>query len=132
MMEGMSIKQFSQLTGITADTLRYYEKIGLLPPVPRTESGIRSYDANSLAWVQLIQQLKASGLMLEEIQEYIRLARAGNATLEKRKSLLFHSRQALQQKLLHMQGLLSKANDLLANYEMVLVPQTNQLVQRAG
>lgn len=132
MMEGMSIKQFSQLTGITADTLRYYEKIGLLPPVPRTESGIRSYDANSLAWVQLIQQLKASGLMLEEIQEYIRLARAGNATLEKRKSLLFHSRQALQQKLLHMQGLLNKANDLLANYEMVLVPQTNQLVQRAG
>lgn len=132
MMEGMSIKQFSQLTGITADTLRYYEKIGLLPPVPRTESGIRSYDANSLAWVQLIQQLKASGLMLEEIQEYIRLARAGNATLEKRKNLLFHSRQALQQKLLHMQGLLNKANDLLANYEMVLVPQTNQLVQRAG
>lgn len=132
MMEGMSIKQFSQLTGITADTLRYYEKIGLLPPVPRTESGIRSYDANSFAWVQLIQQLKASGLMLEEIQEYIRLARAGNATLEKRKSLLFHSRQALQQKLLHMQGLLNKANDLLANYEMVLVPQTNQLVQRAG
>lgn len=132
MMEGMSIKQFSQLTGITADTLRYYEKIGLLPPVPRTESGIRSYDANSLAWVQLIQQLKASGLMLEEIQEYIRLARAGSATLEKRKSLLFHSRQTLQQKLLHMQGLLSKANDLLANYEMVLVPQTNQLVQRAG
>lgn len=132
MMEGMSIKQFSQLTGITADTLRYYEKIGLLPPVPRTESGIRSYDANCLAWVQLIQQLKASGLMLEEIQEYIRLARAGSTTLEKRKSLLFHSRQALQQKLLHMQGLLSKANDLLANYEMVLVPQTNQLMQRAG
>ena len=54
----MTIKEASKLTGVSIDNLRYYERIGLIPPVPRTKSGIRDYDEISIRWIEFIKKFK--------------------------------------------------------------------------
>ena len=61
----MTIGEASEKTGLSADTLRYYEKIGLIPPVPRRENGLRDYGAETIKLVALIQRLKETGMQLE-------------------------------------------------------------------
>lgn len=60
----MNIKEVSQKTALTADTLRYYEKIGLIPPIPRTSSGIRDYNQNQLQWILFAKDLRQAGLSI--------------------------------------------------------------------
>lgn len=74
----MMIKEVSEKTGISIDNLRYYERIGLIPEVPRTSSGIRDYDEVSLFWIDFAMRFKKAGVSLEAIHEYIQLALKGN------------------------------------------------------
>lgn len=60
----MTIKEASQLTGVSADTLRYYERIGLIPAVPRSESGIRNYDETSIGWINFIKCAMKSRILI--------------------------------------------------------------------
>ena len=87
----MTIGEASEKTGLSADTLRYYEKIGLIPPVPRRENGLRDYGAETIKLVALIQRLKETGMQLETIQAYLRLAMLGSSTREERR---VHARRA--------------------------------------
>ena len=73
----MTIGEIAEKTGVSVTTLRYYERIGLLPAVPRNSSGIRVYDESFVSWLELIQNLKIAGMQLEEIIEYIELAKLG-------------------------------------------------------
>ena len=84
----MTIKEFSARTGVTADTLRYYERVGIIPAVPRKAGGVRVYDENFVEWINFVQTLKASGMSLEAIADYIRLAKLGEATCQQRKKKL--------------------------------------------
>lgn len=61
----MTIKEVSNNYDITADTLRYYERIGLIPHVPRNKSGIRDYDEDSCGWIEFIKCMRKSGLSIE-------------------------------------------------------------------
>ena len=74
----MTIKEVAERTGISADTLRYYERMGLIPPVPRTASGTRNYSEEFIDWITFVQQLKGIGMSLEAIVDYLELARQGN------------------------------------------------------
>ena len=69
----MTIAEVSKNYEISADTLRYYERIGLLPPVPRTKSGIRDYDEDSLKWIQLMKCMRKAGVQIEALVEYVAL-----------------------------------------------------------
>jgi MerR family transcriptional regulator, aldehyde-responsive regulator len=80
----MTIKEVSEITGVSIDNLRYYERIGLIPSVPRTESGIRNYDEMSISWVEFVMRFKKAGVSLETIHEYIQLAIKGESTKETR------------------------------------------------
>lgn len=124
----MTIGEISQEIGLSADTLRYYEKIGLLPNVPRDNSGKRNYDENFINWIKFIQTLKNSGMSLNDIIEYINLAKCGNNTYQERKNLLIKSKQILLEKMSNLQSMIEKANYQINNYDNILVPKTDALI----
>jgi DNA-binding transcriptional MerR regulator len=92
----MNISQFSEMTSLSAYTLRYYEKLGLLTNISRNSSGHRSYSRDDLTWVAFITRLKETGMPLEQILEYARLRAQGESTYEQRRILLRQHRDALK------------------------------------
>lgn len=117
-------------TNMSTDTLRYYERIGLLPPVPRNAVGIRNYDEYFVNFINFIKKLKASGMSLEHIIDYIRLAEMGDATIQERKKLLAEAREMLLDKINSLQLVAELADYQLRNYENLLQPETYALLNR--
>lgn len=126
----MTIREFAAKTNMSTDTLRYYERIGLLPPVPRNAAGIRNYDEYFVNFINFIKKLKASGMSLEHIIDYIRLAEMGDATIQERKKLLAEARETLLDKINSLQLVAELADYQLRNYENLLQPETYALLNR--
>ena len=95
----MTIKDVCERFGITADTLRYYEKVGAIPKVVRSQGGIREYDEAALKWVRNAVCLRKAGVSVEAIAEYVRLFNMGGETLEARLELLSKERESLGKQL---------------------------------
>ena len=112
----MTIKEASQVTGVSADTLRYYERIGLIPPVPRNESGIRNYDEASIGWINFIKCMRGAGLPIEALIEYVALCKEGDKTEASRKAILIEQSDILQQRIESLQKTLVKLNYKIDNY----------------
>ncbi|EAF1035286.1 MerR family transcriptional regulator [Listeria monocytogenes] len=70
----MNIKQAADMFGLTVDTLRNYERVGVIPPVHRNESGYRDYKTSDLNWVYLVKNLRNAGLSVESLIEFATLA----------------------------------------------------------
>ena len=84
----MTIKEVSEKYNISQDTLRYYERVGMIPQVHRTGGGIRDYQEDDLGWVELAICMRSAGLPVAVMIEYVRLYQAGDETLEARRDLL--------------------------------------------
>ncbi|ASJ22610.1 MerR family transcriptional regulator [Brachyspira hampsonii] len=112
----MTIAEVSKKTELSADTLRYYERIGLIPEVGRSENGIRNYTDYDLGWIEFSKCMRNSGMSIESIIEYIKLYNKGDSTLEARKQLLVSQRDAMQEKLNELQATLDKLNKKIENY----------------
>lgn len=95
----MTIKDVCERFGISADTLRYYEKVGAIPKVNRSQGGIREYDDVALGWVETAVCLRKAGVSVEAIAEYVRLFGKGDETLQARLDLLSKEREALHRQL---------------------------------
>ena len=80
----MTIKEVSGQYGISQDTLRYYERVGMIPRVTRSASGHRDYQPEDLAWVELAKCLRGAGLTVEAIVDYVRLYQQGTETIPAR------------------------------------------------
>lgn len=126
----MTIREIAAKTNMSTDNLRYYERIGLLPPVPRNAAGIRNYDEYFVNFINFIKKLKASGMSLEHIIDYIRLAEMGDATIQERKKLLAEAREMLLDKINSLQLVAELADYQLRNYENLLQPETYALLNR--
>ena len=113
----MTIAQVSRKYDISPDTLRYYEKIGLLPPVPRTKSGIRDYDETSCGWIELMKCMRAAGVQIEALVEYVRLYQLGDSTREARKALLVEQREQLRARMEEMRQSLERLDYKISIYE---------------
>jgi len=124
----MTIKEAAQRTGISIDNLRYYERIGLIPEVPRTESGIRNYDEMSISWIEFAMRFKKAGVPLEAIREYIQLALQGLSTKEARLEILLEAKAELEKKMHDMQKTLDVVNYKIDTYEQKCEPITNELI----
>ena len=116
----MTIKEASQLTGVSADTLRYYERIGLIPAVPGNESGIRNYDETSIGWINFIKCMRSAGLPIEALIEYVALYKEGSKTEDSRKAILIEQRDILQERMSSLQKTLDKLNYKIDNYELLM------------
>ena len=93
----MTIKEVSEKYDISEDTLRYYERIGLLPKVPRKKSGIRDFDENSCKWIEFIKCMRSAGMRIEALIEYMNLFQEGKKTVTA-KNLLLEQRKILEEK----------------------------------
>jgi DNA-binding transcriptional MerR regulator len=102
METGLTIQQVAKLSGFSIDTLRYYERIGLLEPVGRTESGHRRYTQRDLDWIDLLIRLRNTGMPRAQMVRFAQLRRQGSATLTERRILLEQHQQTLEE---HMQEL---------------------------
>jgi DNA-binding transcriptional MerR regulator len=124
----MTIKEVSEKTGISIDNLRYYERIGLIPAVPRTESGIRNYNDNSLHWIDFVMNFKKAGMPLEDIIEYTKLAMIGDSTKESRLEILKEAKEKIEKKMFELQQCLDIANYKIDNYHEKCGPVTKALI----
>ncbi|MEF3355512.1 MerR family transcriptional regulator [Paenibacillus sp. GYB006] len=113
----MNIKEVAEKFNITSDTLRYYERIGLIPPVPRNDSGYRDYTEIDLNWVYFIKCMRDSGVSVEALIEYVALFQQGAKTILSRKELLIEQRNELAKKIGVMQNTLEKLDDKIDGYE---------------
>lgn len=116
----MFIREMAERTGLTDDTLRYYERIGIIPHVPRKRGGVRVYNDSHVQYIAVIQCLKASGMSLEAIQEYMKLARQGEATANARKGLILATKQQLLANIRKMQAAVREADFQLMHYDTSL------------
>lgn len=91
----MTIKQVSEKYNLSQDTLRYYERVGMIPPVTRTSGGIRNYTPEDLGWVELALCMRSAGLPVEAMVEYVKLSQMGNSTFAARLQLLQEQKEAL-------------------------------------
>ena len=112
----MKIKEISKLYDISVDTLRYYERIGLIPPVTRNESGIRNYSESDCNWVQFAKCMRGAGLSVESLIEYVTLFGEGDKTRAARKEILIEERAKLMERMAQMQETLDKLNWKIDNY----------------
>ncbi|BBF41395.1 transcriptional regulator, MerR family [Lachnospiraceae bacterium KM106-2] len=113
----MTIAQVSEQSGLTPDTLRYYERIGLIPPVGRTQGGIRNYQEEDIGWIEFIKCMRSAGVGVEALNEYMELFRQGPETSQARKKLLLHEREKLVNRIDEMQQTLERMNHKIATYE---------------
>lgn len=95
----MTIKEVSLKFELSPDTLRYYEKAGLIDPVPKTKSGIRDYREQDLNRIEFIKCMREAGIPIEVLKQYLELYQKGEETLEERKKLLSDQREILGNKL---------------------------------
>ena len=113
----MTIAEVSKEFGLTADTLRYYERIGLLPAVNRNSSGNRDYTQEDCRWVQFIKCMRSAGLSIETLIEYVSLFQLGNVTIAIRKELLIEQRKQIFDKIEELQGTLEYLDKKIDGYE---------------
>ena len=113
----MTIKQVCQRYGLTQDTLRYYEKIGVIPPVHRSASGIRDYDEHDLGWGENAVCLRSAGVPVESIAEYVKLYQAGDETFAARRDLLSHVLADLTEQRSQLDAAIQKLTYKVSRYE---------------
>ena len=123
----MTITEVSRKYGVTPDTLRYYERIGLIPPVPRTKGGVRDYDAESCGWVELMRCMRSAGVQIEALIKYVELFRQGEETIEARKAILLDQRDQIVERMAEMQRSLDRLNAKIEGYEQGLPKKERQL-----
>ena len=123
----MTIAEVSKKYELSADTLRYYERIGLVPPVPRNKSGIRDYDEESCQWIELMKCMRAAGVQIEALIEYVALFQQGDETIGARKALLIEQRDQLVERMAEMQRSLDRLNDKIERYDQGLMTKEHLL-----
>lgn len=125
----MKISEASKHCGISPDTLRYYERIGLLPPVNRSDSGIRDYNDLDLRRVEFIKCMRSTGFPLETLIAYYRLVKQGDETIEARKEMLVEQREQLIEKMKEIQKTLDMVDHKLEVYDSILLKREQELVE---
>ncbi|MBP3345425.1 MAG: MerR family transcriptional regulator [Alphaproteobacteria bacterium] len=117
---GYSIGQVAKKTGLTAHTLRYYEKEGLLPFVRKNGSGLRVFSDSDLGWLTLIECLKGTGMPLKGIKQYIDWYMAGDSTLPQRLEMFKEQKSRLLEQMAQLQKHMEKIDYKIAYYEEII------------
>jgi DNA-binding transcriptional MerR regulator len=117
----MHIAQVSEKYKISQDTLRYYERIGLIPPVNRNRGQIRDYTEEDERWVEFVTCMRSAGLSIEVLIEYVALFQQGDKTNETRKALLVEQRDQLAARIRELQKTLDRLNMKIERYDDLLL-----------
>ena len=126
----MKISEVCKKYDIPVDTLRYYEKAGLLPNVKKNSSGIRDYSETDCNWVEFIKCMRGAGLPIEVLKKYIKLFYEGDSTLTERKQILIDERQKLILKGDAIQSTIERLNYKINSYEETIAVREKELLRQ--
>ena len=119
----LTIAEIAARTGLSADTLRYYEKADLISPVARSAGGRRRYAAGDLAWIEFLLRLRETGMPIAGMRRFARLRRGGQATLGERLALLREHRQRLTDHIRRLQASGDALDEKISHYQTLLEDQ---------
>ena len=125
-----TIRQVSELTGLSASTLRFYEKEQIFPPVKRNEAGVRVYQEQDLERISLITCLKNTDMSIRDIKEFVALSAEGDGTLESRWRMMRQHKQAVEQRIAELQGYLQRSNYKVNYYEQACMEGTEARLKK--
>ena len=122
----MTIKEVAEKYDITPDTLRYYERIKMIPEVTRTAGGILDYQESDLQWVELALCMRSAGLPIEAMIEYLQLYQKGDETIPARLELLNNQMEVLKEQRDKIEATMKKLSYKISRYEEAV--KTGRLV----
>jgi DNA-binding transcriptional MerR regulator len=125
----MKIAEVSEQYGLSVDTLRYYERVGLIPPVQRNAGGIRDYNELDLRRVDFIKCMRSAGLPIEVLIDYVALVQRGDETIDARKEILKEQRELLLTRMQEMQKTLDILDHKIEVYENAVLKKEKRIVQ---
>lgn len=123
----MTITEVSEKFNLPPDTLRYYERISLIPRVGRSKSGNRDYNEDDCRWVEFVKCMRGAGLPIEVLIEYVSLFQQGEETRDARKEILIEQRKLLQGRMEDMQKTLDRLDLKISRYEESVLEAENEL-----
>ena len=113
----MTIKEVSEKYDISSDTLRYYERIGMIPEVTRTASGIRDYQESDLSWVELVICMRKAGVSVESLIEYVKMCMQGDTTFSARLHLLQEEKEKLEEQRSQLETAMKRLDYKISRYQ---------------
>lgn len=113
----MTIKEVSEKYDISSDTLRYYERIGMIPEVTRTASGIRDYQESDLSWVELVICMRKAGVSVESLIEYVKMCMQGDTTFSERLHLLQEEKEKLEEQKSQLETAMKRLDYKISRYQ---------------
>ena len=125
----MNIKKVSEQTGISADTIRYYERIGLLPRVTRNKSGVRDFSERDIATLEFVRCFRKAGMSVESLIEYMVLVEEGDGTEGARITLLEEQRDKLAERIAELQSAHDRLNHKIENYQNIILKKEQALFE---
>ena len=123
----MNIKKVSDLTGISADTIRYYERIGLIPPVTRNQSGIRDFTEREIGLLEFVRCFRKAGVSVEALIDYVTLLEEGEGTEEARLAILKEQAEKLDARLEELRAARERLAYKIDNYQEVISQREKEL-----
>ncbi len=124
----MNIAEVAKRFDLTQDTLRYYEKVGLIPRVNRTSGGTRNYNEYDCGWIDFIKCMRNSGVQVDALVDYVRLFEQGDATADERKKILVREHHRIAEQIAEMQRTLDRLNKKIELYEKDVIPAEKELI----
>jgi DNA-binding transcriptional MerR regulator len=125
----MKIAEVSERYGLSSDTLRYYERIGLIPPVNRNQGGVRNYGEIDVMRVEFVKCMRSAGLPIEVLIEYMELVQQGDQTIEARKEILKEQRELLLSRMQEMQKTLDILDHKIEVYENTVLNKEKEMAR---
>ncbi|QFZ23286.1 MerR family transcriptional regulator [Saccharothrix syringae] len=114
-----SIAQAAERSGLSIDTLRYYERIGLVDPPARDSGGRRTYTDDDLSWLAFLTRLRTTGMPIRMMREYAQLRHRGDPTAGRRKQILFEHRASVRSRIAELQSCLDVLEYKISHYEQL-------------
>ena len=117
----MNIKSASDLLGISADTIRYYERVGLVPPITRTTTGIRDFKEHDIEALEFIKCFRSAGVSVASLVDYMSLYQKGDGTIGERLGILEAEKKKIEERLSQLQAALNRLNLKIKHYKDVKI-----------
>ena len=125
----MTIKEVSEMYGLSQDTLRYYERIGLIPTINRSKGGKRDYTEEDCKWIEFIKCMRGAGLPIEALIEYVTLFKQGDETIGARKEILIEQRKVLMEKMEDIKKTIERLDFKIEMYDNKFVKKEQELIR---
>ncbi|RJX38522.1 MerR family transcriptional regulator [Paenibacillus pinisoli] len=131
-MLGYTISQIAEITGLTAHTLRYYDKQGLLPFVDRDKAGNRAFKESDLQWLAIITCLKKSGMPVKKIREYMDWCMEGDVTLHQRLDAFEAHKRFVADKIAELESYMHKIDYKIWYYKTAIELGTESVISQSN